>query len=492
MHRSERADLGEPLAPTPGRDGGADRRFVAYYGGLAGAFAPFAVFVAGVIVIALSGAPDERGFWPVLLLALTLGLLLARDRTAYCEAAIDGMSQPIVMIMIMAWLLASIIGTLLGATGFVEALTWTAGRLDVGSISFVAVTFLICCLVSTSTGTSFGTILICGPILYPAGGLLGADPPTLAGAILGGATFGDSISPISDTSIASALSQHADIAGTVRSRFKYVVIAAAIALPMYLLLAARSAPGTAGQAATVAGSPRGLPMLLVPGVVIALLLARRHLLHGLLIGVLVAVVVGVGAGLLPPEKLLSIDRPNFTTHSLLIDGINRGLGISVFTIFLLGLVSAIKAGGLVDALVSFSGRRVRSVRSAEAWIVGVVAGVVLLTCHSIVAILTVGEFARLTGERFSIHAYRRANLLDLTVSTFPFILPYFIPVLLAAGTTRSGAAYGLPAVAPLAVGLRNFQSWAVLLMVGVAVVSGFGRRFAADETSSVEPAIAQS
>lgn len=491
MRRSEAAGLGEPLAPAADPGPGSDRRVVAYYGGLAGAFVPFGVFVAGVIVIALSGAPDERGFWPVLVLALTLGLLLARDRTGYCEAAIDGMSQPIVMIMIMAWLLASIIGTLLGATGFVEALTWTAGRLDVGPISFVAVTFLICCLVSTSTGTSFGTILICGPILYPAGGLLGADPPTLAGAILGGATFGDSISPISDTSIASALSQHADIAGTVRSRFKYVVIAAAIALPMYLL-AARAAPGAAGPAATVAGSPRGLPMLLVPGVVIALLLARRHLLHGLLIGVLVAVVVGVGAGLLPPEKLLSIDRQNFTTHSLLIDGINRGLGISVFTIFLLGLVSAIKAGGLVDALVSFSGRRVRSVRSAEAWIVGVVAGVVLLTCHSIVAILTVGEFARLTGERFSIHAYRRANLLDLTVSTFPFILPYFIPVLLAAGTTSSGAAYGLPAVAPLAVGLRNFQSWAVLLMVVVAVVTGFGRRFAADETSSVEPAIAQS
>lgn len=491
MRRSEAAGLGEPLASAADPGPGFDRRVVAYYGGLAGAFVPFGVFVAGVIVIALSGAPDERGFWPVLVLALTLGLLLARDRTGYCEAAIDGMSQPIVMIMIMAWLLASIIGTLLGATGFVEALTWTAGRLDVGPISFVAVTFLICCLVSTSTGTSFGTILICGPILYPAGGLLGADPPTLAGAILGGATFGDSISPISDTSIASALSQHADIAGTVRSRLKYVVIAAAIALPMYLL-AARAAPGAAGPAATVAGSPRGLPMLLVPGVVIALLLARRHLLHGLLIGVLVAVVVGVGAGLLPPEKLLSIDRQHFTTHSLLIDGINRGLGISVFTIFLLGLVSAIKAGGLVDALVSFSGRRVRSVRSAEAWIVGVVAGVVLLTCHSIVAILTVGEFAGLTGERFSIHAYRRANLLDLTVSTFPFILPYFIPVLLAAGTTSSGAAYGLPAVAPLAVGLRNFQSWAVLLMVVVAVVTGFGRRFAADETSSVEPAIAQS
>jgi len=41
-----------------------------FYGGAVGAIFPFLVFVAGVIFIALSGAPDERGFWPVLFLAL--------------------------------------------------------------------------------------------------------------------------------------------------------------------------------------------------------------------------------------------------------------------------------------------------------------------------------------------------------------------------------------------------------------------------------------
>jgi Na+/H+ antiporter NhaC len=123
----------------------------------------------------------------------------------------------------------------------------------------------------------------------------------------------------------------------------------------------------------------------------------------------------------------------------------------------------------------------RSVRTAELWIVGVVGAVVLVTCHSIVAMLTVGDFTRQTGERFRIHRYRRANLLDLTVSTFPFLLPYFIPVILTASTTTSGAAYGLPTVAPLQVGLHNFHSWAVAAVVIFAIVSGFGRRYAADE-----------
>ena len=225
----------------------ATAKRVEFYGGLAGALAPFALFIVGVVWIGLSGAPDERGFWPVLVAALSLGLLLARNRTVYSEVAIAGMSREIVMIMVMAWLLASVLGVLLSTTKFIEALTWSAGWLGLGPVAFVGATFLVCVSVSTATGTSFGTILIAGPLLYPAGVLLGADPATTIGAVLGGAVFGDSISPISDTTIASAFSQNADIAGTVRSRVKYVVPAAVLSLVAYLVSAARfsSAPGPA-------------------------------------------------------------------------------------------------------------------------------------------------------------------------------------------------------------------------------------------------------
>ena len=140
-----------------------------FYGGIGGALFPFLVFVAGVVAVALSGAPDERGFWPILILALCLGLILSRDRKKFCITVIEGMSQPIVMIMIAAWMLASVIGVLMSTTGFVEALTWTAGRIQLGGTAFVVSSFFICCLFSVSTGTSFGTILICGPILFPAG-----------------------------------------------------------------------------------------------------------------------------------------------------------------------------------------------------------------------------------------------------------------------------------------------------------------------------------
>jgi Na+/H+ antiporter NhaC len=113
------------------------------------------------------------------------------------------------------------------------------------------------------------------------------------------------------------------------------------------------------------------------------------------------------------------------------------VGVSVFTILRMGLVGTLQATDMLLRLVSTVPRRARSARSAEWWMVGVVSAAVLLTTHSVVAILAVGEVARQTGERYGLDGYRRANLLDLTVCTWPFLLPYFLPTILAAGTTGS-------------------------------------------------------
>lgn len=166
----------------------------------------------------------------MLLAALALGLLLARDRAAYAEAAVAGMRRPLVAVMILAWLLAGVLAAVMNASGFVEGLVWLARAAGVEGGGFAAASFLLAAVVSTATGTSLGTLLLCAPILYPAGGALGADPVWLIGAILGGATFGDNVSPVSDTTIASASTQGADLGGMARSRMRYALPAAAVAL----------------------------------------------------------------------------------------------------------------------------------------------------------------------------------------------------------------------------------------------------------------------
>ena len=444
--------------------------------GLFGAILPFILFVIGVIVIALSGAPDERGFWPVLIGALSVSLFLAKDRKRFAESVIKGMSQEIVMIMITAWILASIIGITMAETGFVEALTWTAGILSLGPVGVVLASFIICCTVSLSTGSSFATILICGPILYPSCGLVGANLPLLAGSIIAGATFGDFIAPISDTTIASSLSQEAEIGKVVKSRIKYMIPVFLLSILCFWIYAMTDTSSASVSQAALNGDPIGLVMGIIPVFIIYLFIKGRHLLHGLLLGLVAALGVGLIFGLIPVSRIFSLDVANFTSQSIIIDGINRAVGLSFFTILLMGLVGSLTESGLTDSLLEFARKKRSDVRKSESLIAGMVGAAVLLTTHSIVAILMVSDVVLKSGKESGVGPVRRANILSMVVCVFPFLLPYFIPVLLMTNTTQSGTEYDLPSVSPLEVGMHNFVAWGLLIMVILSIAFGYGRK----------------
>ncbi len=444
-----------------------------FYGGNAGALAPFIVFIVGVTWLGLSGAPDERGLWPVLIAAIFAAVLLAHDRDRYCRTLLNGMGQPIVMLMLMAWMLAGILGTLLTAGGVVDALAGAAGASGLHGGAYAAAAFIVCCLFSAATGTSLGTLILCLPVLYPLGAALGTNAVVLAGAIIGGATFGDNISPVSDTTIASATTQGAEIGAVVRARLRYAVPAAAVALVGYALLGGR---GTAAAAATDAVQSTGpLALLVAPALVFILLLSGRHLVEGLLAGIGVALATGWITGLIRPQDVLRINPEGFAAGGLVVEGIERALGISVFTLLLMGLVAGIEASGLLDRLVGAANRSARSQRGAEAWIFAAVSGAVMLTTHSVVAILAVGTFARQTGEQLGVAPTRRANLLDTTVCTYPFLFPWFIPTVLAASLTAGGSTNGMPRLSALQIGMANLHSWVLLAIVLLAVFGGYGR-----------------
>lgn len=443
-----------------------------FHGDWAGALLPFVVFLAGVSWLGLSGAPDETGFWPVLLLALGVGVLLARDRERYAEAVIDGMGHRIVMILVLAWVLAGVLGVLLRESGLIQSMVDVATVVGLSGGGYVAATFLVCSIFSTATGTSLGTILVCAPLLYPAGAHLGGEPAFVMGAILAGATFGDNVSPISDTTIASATTQGADLGRVVRSRMRYALPSAAIAILAFALLGAEqgsdgAVPASSGPTgAGVDGT--GLLMLLVPALVLFLLLRRRHLVEGLFAGIAAAVVLGLLTGRYGLVDLVSIDRENFIATGLILDGMRRAVGVSIFTLLLMGLVGGLQASGLLDRLITHVERRAASRAGAEWWIFGAISGATLLTTHSAVAILTVGSLTRQVGERAGIDACRRANLLDVTVCTYPFLLPFFIPTILAA--SMSAGVPDMPRVSAWEVGLHNVHSWALLAVLLASIV----------------------
>ena len=489
---SREAHTPPPTTPDPAPAPPLPFRF-----GLAGAAVPLFVFAVGAAWLGFSGAPDERGLWPVLIAAMGAGLLLARRAADYSAAVIRGMSRPIVMLMVMAWLLAGIFSVLLRQSGLVDALVWAGGELGLRGGGFVLMAFLIAVLFSTATGTSLGTILICAPLLYPAAGVLEAKPAVLIGAILAGATFGDNVSPVSDTTIASASSQRAPMGGVVRSRLRYAVPAGLVAGLVLLLFGGAEGGGAGGGPAGVAGAsvgvgvggepaqagvlsgadgnPAAFAMLLAPLATFVVLWRGKGLVESLFTGVVAAVAVALAAGLVSPGDLIHIDAAAFRARGLILDGMEGAVGIVVFTILLMGIVGAVQEAGILDRVVRGWRPDTDTPRRTELGIFGITSVAVVVTTHSVMAILAVGDLVRRAGHRAGIGRFRRANLLDMTVCTYPFLLPFFIPTILASSATGAGEAYGVPRVSALVAGLSNPYSWALLGVMLAAIFTGLGR-----------------
>ena len=270
--------------------------------------------------------------------------------------------------------------------------------------------------------------------------------------------------------------------GVVRSRLKYALPAALIAALVFLawggngtvLQRASGRIAAGAHPANLSGDPVALPMLLAPLATFVMLWRRQGLLESLLVGVGAAAALALAMGLVGPQALLYIDPAAFRAKGLILDGMEAAIGIVVFTMLLMGLIGALEATGTLERLLEKASRS-RGLRRTEFRIFSMTSVAVLLTTHSVVAILAAGPLVKKLGEEAGIGRLRRANLLDTTVCTYPFLLPFFIPTILASSSTASGEAFGVPALGALEIGLRNVYSWALLAIILLAIVTGWGR-----------------
>ena len=150
------------------------------------------------------------------------------------EAFVDGVKSMMgaIYILILAWVLADVIGSL-------ETGKYLAG-LVTGNIStswLPALMFLIAGAMAFATGTSWGTFGIMLPI---AGDMAAATEIALImpmmGAVLAGAVFGDHCSPISDTTILSSTGASCHHIDHVTTQLPYCVTIACISFVGYLVI----------------------------------------------------------------------------------------------------------------------------------------------------------------------------------------------------------------------------------------------------------------
>ncbi len=96
--------------------------------------------------------------------------------------------------------------------------------------------FLIPIIFSMLTGTSWGSIGTIGVVIIGVAGVIEANLGITAGAIVGGAFFGDKLSPLSDTTNIAAMATEVDLYDHIRSMMYTTMPSAILASGIYFIL----------------------------------------------------------------------------------------------------------------------------------------------------------------------------------------------------------------------------------------------------------------
>ncbi len=453
-----------------------------FYGGWIVSFFPIIAFicVAFYVATAFEGA-SIQGMWVGILAGIIVTFFFAKDKMQFGDAIVEGMADKVALAPVACWIFAGIFATVLRSSGMVDGILWAAYHTGATGTSFLVISFIACAAFATAAGTGFGTIAAGMGVLYPAGVLLGADPALLAGTIIGGGAFGDNLAPISDTTISSAASQDTDVGGVVKSRLKYSFVAGGISIVLIIILSL-ILKGTVGEIPagqiTARMNPMGLIMFIPAIATIYFAIKKGNIVYATIIGIVIASVLAVIFGLNTAEGIVSVK------DGALIKGVAGWMAdLSILVILLVaGIKIMIDGGGaakLVDSVKYFI---------KTAFGVELASGVLALIFSALMsinapAILAVGlSFTRPLGEKFKIHPYRRANIIDAMACTLVYTLPWSASLLYASGLSKSASEQfaSVPFLSPIELTPWVIYCWILMVVMTFAIFTGWGRIFVDD------------
>ncbi|MBQ7375621.1 MAG: Na+/H+ antiporter NhaC family protein [Clostridia bacterium] len=151
---------------------------------------------------------------------------------------------PAILILTFAWSISGIMGAkggYLDAQSFVET---NLANSNFPQFLFPAIFFILAGVIAFSTGTSWGTFGVLVPIAVTILGGSGTLTLITVSACLGGAVYGDHVSPISDTTILASAGAECNHVDHVNTQLPYASVVAIIAAISYVI---------AGLCATMGG-----------------------------------------------------------------------------------------------------------------------------------------------------------------------------------------------------------------------------------------------
>lgn len=446
-------------------------------GGLWGGLVPLIVLIVVLCSISLGGAGSVQSFWTAGWLALLVGMFLAKSKSDYCSTIMRGLRDKSGIVIVTAWLFAGVFGKLMVAGGLVKGLLWFGLKTGASGALFALLSFIAAMLFSVGTGTSTGTVLSLIPVLYPAGVFLGANPVMLAIGILSGAAFGDNLAPISDTTIVSAFTQEAEMRDVVRSRFPLAMTAAIIAA-VFILIFGKGGDVHSLPELRVQMDPAGLLMLISFAVVIVSALCGNHLVESLVYGNVSAFCIGLVNRQIGLSDIFRIPMERGQSTGIIQDGIGSVVGAIIFALLMLAITQVLVDSGVLESILKRVEKTfVKTVRQAELFIIFITILASIPIASNAAAELLVGPgLVKPIGKKFHLTPARRANLMDCSVCSLFYTIPWHIAVVVWYGAVQTAAdSFQLPGLPP-GVSFLNPYSWALLAVLLFSAITGWNRK----------------
>jgi Na+/H+ antiporter NhaC len=183
-----------------------------------------------------SGSGSTSVLWAVLTSIFVAGILYKFQKILTIRETIEltlkGMGGliPLAVLMTFAFAIGSVCKEL--KTG--EYVAQIASKFLTPSL-LPSVVFLTSCVISFSTGTSWGAFAIMMPIAIPSAIIMNSNLPLVLASVLSEGVFGDHSSPISDTTIVSSMASACDHIDHVKTQLPYALTAASLALVFFII-----------------------------------------------------------------------------------------------------------------------------------------------------------------------------------------------------------------------------------------------------------------
>lgn len=337
--------------------------------------------------------------------------------TQFCRGA----ANETIMLMVVIFILAGAFAGTAKTMGAVDA-TVNMMLFLLPQKTILASIFIAACFISMSMGTSTGTIAALAPIAVGVSSQAGIDLPLILGIVVGGAMFGDNLSFISDTTIVATRTQGCKMQDKFKVNIRIVFPVVLIVLGIYIYQGLELTGGTHVTADQVEW------LKVVPYIaVLVVALAGVNVMAVLALGIILSGVIGLftgGFGIWDWTKAMS-------------NGIVVDMGeLIIVSLMAGGMFELIRFNGGIDWLIEKMTRNIRSKRSAELSIAGLVSFTNLCTANNTIALIISGPIAKNISDKFNLHGRRVASLLDTFSCFVQGLIPYGAQLLIAAGLAK--------------------------------------------------------